>query len=166
MRIACCALGLMAALSMPAWCASPATTTSRGTTEILSPTSAIALRPALVLGSVIRSGLEIRRGGSRPPASANDPPDLHSISGDAGEAVFLVVGEAGRAVWLEVPARLALRRSDGGMILAPIDGGDKTALAVLGANGRMSFRLGDIRAKALAEPGHYAGTLPVTASYN
>lgn len=101
----------------------------------------------------------------RPDRSSASQGAVEEMSARAMVGSAVVQGEPGRAVRVELPARIVLTSLSGGEIVFEDVVSDLPALPRLDSAGRLTFRFGGrLRVRGDAE-GQYRGDLPITVEY-
>ncbi len=101
----------------------------------------------------------------RPDGSSSAHGSVTEVSPRAMVGSAVVRGEPGRAVRVELPARIVLRSFRGGEMVFEDVTSDLPSLPRLNSAGRLAFRFGGrLRIRGDSE-GEYEGDLPITVEY-
>lgn len=101
----------------------------------------------------------------RPDGSTAAQGSVQDVSSRASVGTAVVHGEPGKAVRVQLPARIVLTSISGGQITFEDVVSDLPSLPRLDSAGRLSFRIGGrLRVQGDAE-GQYRGDLPIIVEY-
>ena len=143
-------------------CEAPTTTRDAG---VDGKDVSIEIETTLDFDRLILSGAGEGSVTIRPDGSSSAQGSVASASPRALAGTVVVRGEAGRAVRVELPARIMLYSPSGGEIIFEDVVSDLPALPKLDAAGTLTFRFGGrLRLRGDAE-GSYRGDLPITVEY-
>jgi hypothetical protein len=161
------AAGMSAVPALPAaaqcrLCDTPTTSRDEGTGD--GPVS-LEIETSLDFDRLILLGAGEASATLRPDGSRSVSGMVSDLSGRAMVGRAIVRGEAGRAVRVELPARIELYSLSGGRITIEDIVSDLPSAARLDSAGVLDFRFGGrLRISGDAE-GEYRGDLPITVEY-